>query len=646
MQLAPHFYLTENKAVTLPSYSFSSPQSKNSSKSSRKNTITVTGNQSKSKNPSNSSSTICFIVASAILFCCLIHLKVFIRSGLFNHFSFVLGSSSILTAVCIWKYKNLKGISHFSITAPFILFLIWALFVFVQSGLAIQYKYSRIGLCFAFLISFLVLRKNNSIAFYKAVAFIATLEGIWCLLQYFEKIPSENLDFNVTGSFANPNVVAIFMALSIPAILFLSFKSKNIILKLFYCLMLILVCFGLVLLECRTAILGGLFSSTVFLVCYFEVFKRFQKKYLFLWVLIIGIVSIPIGKQLYLYKKDSADGRILIWRLTAQMIQDAPLRGYGTGMFEKEYNLKQAKEIQEEKLSSKELEKASFVLMAYNDYLEEAVQGGIPAMLAFLLLFFSFLYPYKKKDNGFLDVEESEENKNINYVAYADIASFALMGLFNFVVSAIPVLVLLGAFAGILCANGSQPKLLQFSIQPNRAKAILLLLTATGIYVSCTQLNEIKTHRKIKKAYDFLATGNIIDAENLLAPLQETQQNSVSYCMIYGNLLFAQQQYKAALYQFNYAKKFSANPSLYEMSARCLLQLKDNKGAIANLQLLTALSPKTMNYKFGLMQVLVADKQMSQARKVAQKMVKMPIINANEFTDRYLKEAKKVLKTQ
>ncbi len=83
--------------------------------------------------PSNISAQICFIVSSILLFSCLINLKVFIHSGLFNYVAFVLGSGSILTAVFFWKYRTIQNTIQIYITLPFVLFLVWALFVFIQS---------------------------------------------------------------------------------------------------------------------------------------------------------------------------------------------------------------------------------------------------------------------------------------------------------------------------------------------------------------------------------------------------------------------------------------------------------------------------------------------------------------------------------
>ena len=46
------------------------------------------------------------------------------------------------------------------------------------------------------------------------------------------------------------------------------------------------------------------------------------------------MVLIKLEISIYYYKKDSADGRLLIWRVSIDMIADAPLVGHGIGTFE------------------------------------------------------------------------------------------------------------------------------------------------------------------------------------------------------------------------------------------------------------------------------------------------------------------------
>lgn len=573
----------------------------------------------------------------------LININFFIYRGLFNYFVLTISSGVILTTVLFWKYRTIKNMVNTPVTLPSVLFLLWALFVFVQLGEAVQYKYYRIAVCFSFIISFIVLKKNNAISFYKSVAIIATIEGLWCILQYLGKIPSESNDFAVTGSFVNPNVVAMFLALCLPALLYFCFKASSAYLKAVHYLTLLIVFIGLLLLECRTAILGGAFSSGLFIVLRFNLIKRYKRKYLLLAILAIVILIVPVGRQLYLHKKDSADGRLLIWRISTQMILDSPVRGYGTGMFEREYNLQQAKVIQKKKLSGSELKKASFVLMAYNDYLEQAVEGGFPALLFFVTMIVSFLYPSKINTNIRLE-NNTNDNLDITYVAYAGFASFALMAFFNFILQAVPAMLLFCVYAGILCINDEQRKLTDLSIKQPVAKTILLALTCFTFYLTFGQLIQAKEYRKIKIARDFLESGNISQAESLLVPLQNSKQNSTSFCIIYGNLLYSQNKYNEALEQFETAKKFSSSAILFKMAAQCQFQLKNNKEAISNLYQLTLLSPKTMKYKFDLMQILTSNKQINLACIVAQQIIDMNVVNPNELTDKYQSIAKLLLK--
>lgn len=228
-----------------------------------------------------------------VLFGCLLNTNVFVNNSLFNYFAFVFGSCGILIIVLFSKYRSIKNTKRIIITLPFILFLFWMLFVFFEQGESIQYRIYKTTSCFVFIASFIILRKNRKDAFYKIIAFVATLEGLWCILQFLDKIPSESLDFDVTGSFANPNVVAMFLALSLPAVLYLCFKAPTIYLKVIQYLILLIVCIGLLLLECRTALLGGAFSTGLFLILHFNTLKRYNRKYLFLGILLIGILSVP-----------------------------------------------------------------------------------------------------------------------------------------------------------------------------------------------------------------------------------------------------------------------------------------------------------------------------------------------------------------
>ena len=62
---------------------------------------------------------------------------------------------------------------------------------------------------------------------------------------------------------------------------------------------------------------------------------RTKVKYVF--VASICLLTIPALLFLYNYKKDSANGRLLVWTVSANIFQDYPLFGTGTGGFQANY---------------------------------------------------------------------------------------------------------------------------------------------------------------------------------------------------------------------------------------------------------------------------------------------------------------------
>ncbi len=68
---------------------------------------------------------------------------------------------------------------------------------------------------------------------------------------------------------------------------------------------------------------------------------------------VILILGIAVSGWLVMYysyktKQASADGRILIWKVSAGLLAGKPFGGYGYGLFEREYNLAQGQKYFEQ----------------------------------------------------------------------------------------------------------------------------------------------------------------------------------------------------------------------------------------------------------------------------------------------------------
>lgn len=83
--------------------------------------------------------------------------------------------------------------------------------------------------CILFIALFIIFNDTNIkiINLFKIIAVIVAVESVICLLQYANIIQSQNHFFKVTGTWENPNVTAIFLAMAMPIILTLLFSSQG-----------------------------------------------------------------------------------------------------------------------------------------------------------------------------------------------------------------------------------------------------------------------------------------------------------------------------------------------------------------------------------------------------------------------------------
>ena len=116
------------------------------------------------------------------------------------------------------------------IKMPIIFFCLLTLYVVVKcfnNSATLLYTFYIITLCFLLImLTSLQDRKRLEIkVLFCAVMIISFLESVYCIFQYLEVFISHSPFFKVTGSHNNPNVTAIFLALSSPIFLFF-FDSK------------------------------------------------------------------------------------------------------------------------------------------------------------------------------------------------------------------------------------------------------------------------------------------------------------------------------------------------------------------------------------------------------------------------------------
>ena len=116
-------------------------------------------------------------------------------------------------------------------------------------------------------------------------------------------------------------------------------------------------------------------------------------------LILISIAGSLAG--IYLLKKDSANGRLLLWKVTGQAIREQPWTGTGTGGFPAAYAEAQAEYFTSGKASETEMMVAGCPEYGFNEFLQIGLEQGLVGLMVFvLLLSYSLLRGMKNRQAG------------------------------------------------------------------------------------------------------------------------------------------------------------------------------------------------------------------------------------------------------
>ena len=98
----------------------------------------------------------------------------------------------------------------------------------------------------------------------------------------------------------------------------------------------------------------------------------------------------------YNMKRGSADGRFMMWKISAEVVAHNPAWGTGIGKFGAAYGQEQAAYFDSGKGTESEITVAECPDSAFNDYLQIGATLGIPGLVIFLLLAAGTFYGYAR----------------------------------------------------------------------------------------------------------------------------------------------------------------------------------------------------------------------------------------------------------
>lgn len=417
---------------------------------------------------------------------------------------------------------------------------------------------------------------DNAVKVARVITYIAFLVAVICILQSVQILPSFSTYFEVTGTFSNPNITAMFLSLTLCAVPMAVSNASSSLKK---GTMVIIVCIlvALWLLQCRTAWIGLCVAGIIQLYYRYDLRKLFtlytKSTLSVLAVIFGGLLLIALCLQGYKSKEASANGRILVWKLAAQLFAVEPIRGVGYGLFEKQYNIYQSGYFASGHGSSAERKQAGHVNMAYNELIQHGVEGGIIGAVLYAGIFVAVFFARPKKIRR--DTSSPDSNHQAAVMAYSGIISFLTMGLFNFTMQAIPVMALFVIYLAVFIKNEAAAKKWSVNRSGSMVIGMLLILASSLVGYDVVKTASLAmTNKEIKMHHP-----NVPYWREKMDDIQSKLSGMQSYWISYGDMLLKERDFAGALQKYQIARQMSSDQDLYLNIAYCYQMLNQFEGA-------------------------------------------------------------------
>lgn len=444
--------------------------------------------------------------------------------------------------------------------------------------LGVFYYYSRI-----------IFTGEKDIGTYLSIFLLLTgcLEAVWGLGQLYGLLPSFHSSFKITGSFYNPGPYSGYLAIIFPMAVYYLLKDTSCIFRKrrsgnFICQsrwLISLLAFSLIIIilpagMSRAAWLAATGGSLCAFLCYAKKMNIHWWQFLKTSILktrvkktfaLLGVIAAChfIAWGIYQLKTESADGRLLIWKNTIQMIINNP-SGVGLGYFPGQYGNSQIEYFASGKASAREIFLAGRPDYAFNEYIQIAAESGITGLILFLVIVLIGI------QNAF-----RQEKYNV-IVSMVSILIFASL---SYPFNLLPILIVF-VFLLSQCGDGN------IIIRENKwnAPAIGIVCIIFAAYILYNQRSTYQAHKDWFVAQQLYNTHAYENANKLYKHLKPHFFDKPTFLFEYANCLSQCQKYEESNRILTEAYRYCCDPILFIRMGINYQKIKDYNKAISYFQ--------------------------------------------------------------
>ena len=466
-----------------------------------------------------------------------------------------------------------------------------------------------------------------------AIVFCGLWESVLGLMQQFGYCAPHHHLFSFTGTYVNTGPYGGFLAITMSIALgfmvkyYQQFNRQCQLIKRFPLAILTNIDFALYLLSAlsfcasftvffaavsRAAILGLLLSAAVIMVTQpytkrllVNFFKSDRKKKTILLAAVVALLFVGMGATYWL-KKESADGRVLIWKVSSQVIAKQPAFGAGFGSFFGAYSAESADYFTEYP-TSPAIAIADVPEYGFNEYLLTGVETGVVGMTLLLSILFLALYRLIKAKSLF---------------GYGLIV-LMVFSFFSYPFSQLPFPILLALFVAAAAGRWEKGERRREKGRiPNILFCLLLLLVGLGL--SGMYESKIEATEAWKQVRMLYRAQHYEEARKECAELYPLLKDNPRFLFEYGHALNKTERFAQSNAILKEGAQLSSDPMFYNVMGNNYKGLGDYVRAEESYRHAFDILPNRIYPLYLLMKLYAETDQPDKANEMAQRVVDFP----------------------
>lgn len=471
--------------------------------------------------------------------------------------------------------------------------------------------YGQLAYLFVYLTArFTMTGRDNGARWLGYVSVLLLLNLLVAILQYFSIVRVDNPLFSVTGLFSNPGPFAGYLAVSLPAVLYILLQGKGLpwhkwVAGAITMLGILLLVWSKSRAGMVAACAGG--ASVLFFSFPDRIGAMVQQSKK--WAIPLGVVVLALGWWLYALRTASVDGRFLIWKVSLNMIRESPLFGHGIGFFRSHYNVFQADYLCSSLATDAEKALAGQTYTAFNELLRIQVECGILGLLLFLALLRSC---WKR----FLALRKEYP---VSIAVFSSLVAVLIFGLFSYPFDTLPINTLFYLSIATLAGLDAMPVV---GSKWLTASTVLAIFVAMALTFQCARVaSALHRWRRVQKLWSY----NEAEAYSAYKKLYPLLKKHSSFMFNYGAELAKMHFYSEALDVLQECRAIYNSMYLYSQMAHCYEALGDFDEAERYYRLAGCIMPHALNPKYLLMNMYRESGQKEKALAAARDILATPV---------------------